>query len=84
MSDALPERLARAAREQAERMQYGLLDPGDVEGYVAYAIRSALDEAAKVAREHESVLDDGPFAKWTTTGGRFAQEIAAAIEALKG
>ena len=75
---ALPERLARQATRNGWHAMPRL------ESQIAAAIRAALDEAAKVAREHEIVLDDGPFAKWTTRGGRFGQQIAAAIEALKG
>ena len=85
----LAERLALAAVRQ---MRPNGCDIDDALVPIAYSsyyqpvvdvIRAALDEAATVAREHEIVLDDGPFAQWTTKGGRFAQEIAAAIEALK-
>ena len=77
MTESLAERLAKAAVDRFDNTHDELVD------VVVDIVRTALDEAAKVALEHEIVLDDGPFAKWTTKGGRFGQEIAAAIEALK-
>ena len=50
---------------------------------VADAVRCALDEAAKAIMETEIVLDDNPFARWTTKGGRVARAYAEAIERLK-
>ena len=85
MSEPLPKRLSREACADIGTTLYGddcQWDGNRAEQYVIAAIRAALNEAARVAREHEIVLDDTPFAKWTTKGGRFAQEIAAAIEAL--
>ena len=48
------------------------------------AIREALEEAEKTITELEFVADEDPFQRWTTQGGSFAKQGAAALAALKG
>ena len=89
---ALPERLAREARADAESRQGfdewtesgGVYQPNHLEAAIAAAIRSALDDAAKVAREKATY--DAAAVHGFGLGGwqAAANEIAAAIEALKG
>ena len=51
---------------------------------LASAIREALEEAEKTITELEFVADEDPFQRWTTQGGSFAKQGAAALAALKG
>ena len=78
----LTDRLARAvAVELSEADAFDGLSPRErryLETYIAAAIRAALDEAAAVAR-HPKWTDDSDSYVQTA-----ANEIAAAIEALKG
>lgn len=85
MSDSVPERLAREAtpifvnRPCTHNIPRTMDCLPCVEDVVAAAIRDALDEAAKVAREWQTTTDG---LAWTAETVR--DDIAAAIESLKG
>ena len=51
-------------------------------GELTGALREALEGAERIVMETELVLDESPFRKWTTKGGSFAKQVAAAIAAL--
>ena len=77
MSDPLPERLARAAMENAVQMK-------GLEASVALAIRTALDEAVAVARRY-AVASAHMNTNWHDGAAAIecAARIAVTIEALK-
>ena len=51
---------------------------------LAAAVREALEAAEKTIMELEFMVDEDPFQRWTTKGGSFAKQGAAAIAALRG
>ena len=53
-------------------------------GFLVGAMRAALEAAEKTIMELEFMVDEDPFQRWTTKGGSFAKQGAAAIAALRG